>query len=78
MNGELTKLSETRWRYAAGRRVYYIRQAKAPNEDTQEPGLYQIDGGRDNPHWAKAESVEQVADELARTPLSPQDSSVPS
>src|SRR4026207_1842815 len=47
MGGELTKLSETRGRYATGRRVYYIRQMRAPNVDRQELGVYRVDGGRE-------------------------------
>jgi hypothetical protein len=60
MNGELTKLSESRWRYATGRRVYYVRQVKAPNEDRGEPGRYRVDGGGELDYLITADSVEQV------------------
>lgn len=73
MGGELTKLSETRWRYATGQRVYYVRQAKAPNEDLHQLGVYQVDGGGEDVRWVMAESVEQIASELrqAQRPAKP-------
>lgn len=66
MGGELTKLSETRWRYATGQRVYYVRQAKAPNEDRHQLGLYQVDGGGEDVRWVMAESVDQILFELRK------------
>lgn len=64
MSGELTKLSETRWRYATARRVYYVRQMKAPNEDSQEPGRFRVDGGGDDVCIVAAHSVEQLVGDL--------------
>lgn len=64
--GRLTKLSDTRWRYETGRRVYYVRQVKAPNDDGSESGTYRVDGGPDHFGTLTAESIEQVADELER------------
>ena len=61
----LTKLSETRWQYSTGRRVFYIRQVKAPNEDLHRLGQYQVDGGRDDLRWVMAESVDQITYELS-------------
>jgi hypothetical protein len=69
MGGELSKLSETRWRYATGRRVYYVRQVKRPDEDRQEPGLYQVDGGRGSVCVVTAESIEQVVGDLSQGQL---------
>jgi hypothetical protein len=66
MGGELTRLSETRWRFATARRVYYLKQAKGPNEDTGEPGTYWVDGGSEGVHAVTAGSVEQVTSALAQ------------
>lgn len=60
----LTKLSDTRWRYATGRRAYYIRQVRAPNADTQEDGLYLVDCGEGDGRWVASYSVERIAGEL--------------
>ena len=74
MGGELTKLSETRWRYATARRVYYVRQMKAPDEDRQLPGLYRVDGGGGNVCVVTADSVEQLVGDLRHgQPLAPQE-----
>ncbi|MBM3983350.1 MAG: hypothetical protein FJ304_24375 [Planctomycetes bacterium] len=66
MTDELIDLSATRWRFAVGRRTFYIRQLKAPNEAACERGYYEVDGGRNDIRWVAAGSVEQVADELSR------------
>ena len=60
MSGELTKLSETRWRYATARRVFYVRQLKAPNEDTGEPGRYCVDAGGDDQYVVTAAALEPL------------------
>jgi hypothetical protein len=71
MGGELTRLSETRWRYATARRVFYVKQLKAPDEDRRELGLYRVDGGGDV-RVVSADSVEQVAYDLRQgQPLAP-------
>lgn len=62
MGGTLTKLSDTRWRYQTGNRVYYIRQVVAPNAG--EWGYYLVDGGDGHTGVLTADSVEQVAVEL--------------
>jgi hypothetical protein len=64
MSAELTKLSETRWRYSAGRRVFYLRQLKSPNEDRRELGIYQVDGGGDDLRCVLADSVEHLVEGL--------------
>jgi hypothetical protein len=60
----LTRLSDTRWHYATGRRTYYIRQVVAPNDDCQEDGLYLVDDGSDNVRLVASYSVERIAGEL--------------
>jgi hypothetical protein len=60
MRGDVVKLSETRWRYATARRVYYVRQVKAPNEDRAEPGRYWVDAGADGDAVVTADSVDNV------------------
>ena len=60
MSGELTRLSETRWRYATARRVFYVKQLKAPNEDTGEPGRFWIDAGGDDQYAVTAEALEHL------------------
>jgi hypothetical protein len=64
MGGELTKLSETRWRFATARRVYYVRQVKVPDEDRQQPGLYRVDAGGGVVCMVTAGSVELLAEGL--------------
>lgn len=64
MSGRLTQLSDTRWRFETGRRVYYVRQVKAPNEYASEPGLYRVDGGADHTGTLTADSIERVVEEL--------------
>lgn len=66
MGGRLTKLSDTRWRYESGNRVYYVRQVRAPDEDADEPGRYLVDGGEGHFGALAADSVEEVVDELRR------------
>lgn len=64
MGGELTKLSETRWRFATARRVYYVRQVKTPDEDRGQPGLYRVDAGGGSVCMVTADSVELLAEGL--------------
>jgi hypothetical protein len=64
MGGRLTKLSDTRWRYETGRRVYFVRQVKRATEDLSESGLFWVDGGAGHTGTLTADSIEQVADEL--------------
>jgi len=68
MRGELTKLSETRWRYATARRGYYVRQLKAPNEDRGEPGRYWVDAGPDGDSVVTADSIDHVFLALDQAP----------
>jgi len=63
MGGRLTKLSDTRWRYETGKRVYYVRQVMAPNGDSEE-GVYWVDGGADHTGTLTADSIERVVEEL--------------
>ena len=60
------RLSETRWRYATARRVYYVKQLKAPDEDRSVPGLYRVNGGGDV-CVVSAGSVEQLASDLRQS-----------
>jgi hypothetical protein len=60
MSSELTKLSETRWRYATDRRVFYVKQLKAPNEDTGELGRYRVDAGGDDQYVVTASALEPL------------------
>jgi hypothetical protein len=62
--GRLMRLSDTRWRYDAGRRVYFVKQLRAPDEDTAEPGLYRVDGGEDHAGCVAAHSLEQVLEAI--------------
>jgi hypothetical protein len=79
MGGELTKLSETRWRYATARRVYFVRQVRAPDEDREQPGLYRVDGGGGNICVVTADSIEHLAADLRQgQPLAPQPPHTPS
>jgi len=71
MGGELTKLSETRWQYATSRRVFYVKQVKAPNEDRQEPGLYRVDAGGGSVCLVTAHSIEQIVGDLRHSPPAP-------
>ena len=72
MGGKLTRLSDTRWRYETRRRVYYVRQVRAPDEDLSEPGFYWVDGGEGHTGTLTAHSIEQVVAELREgTPLAP-------
>lgn len=67
MSGELTKLSETRWRYATARRVFYVKQLKAPDEDRGVPGLYRVDAGGGDVCVVSVDSIEQVAYDLRQS-----------
>ena len=58
MSGELTRLSETRWRYATARKLFFVKQLKAPNEDTGEPGRFLVDAGGDDRYVVMAHSLE--------------------
>jgi hypothetical protein len=60
--GTLTRLSDTRWRYETGRRTYYVRQVRAPNDDVL--GLFWVDGGANHTGTMTAGSIEQVAEAL--------------
>lgn len=64
MGGKLMRLSDTRWRYATGRRVYYVKQVRAPGEDLAEPGLYWVDGGENHMGQLTAHSIEQATQAL--------------
>ena len=64
MGEKLMRLSDTRWRYATGRRVYYVKQVRAPDEDRAAPGLYWVDGGENHTGQLTAHSIEQVAEAL--------------
>lgn len=57
-------MSDTRWRYELGRRVYYVKQAKAPDEDSGEPGTYRVDAGANQKGTLAAHSIEHVAGAL--------------
>lgn len=64
MGGRLLKLSDTRWRYETGRRVYFVRQVSSPNEDVLAAGLYWVDGGAGHTGALTAHSIEGVVEAL--------------
>ena len=60
----LTKLSDTRWQYKLGKRVYYVRLVKAPDEGVLDSGIYWVDGGDNHSGTLTADSIEDALEEL--------------